>query len=55
LESAIEWGEDRIQAAHTQWPQGAKLCTNESDLYILAQLAGVSAQEPRVLHIDAVA
>ncbi len=54
LERAIEWVEDHIQAAHPQWPQGAKLCTQEADMHTLASMAGVSEGASRVLHVDAV-
>lgn len=54
LERAIEWVEDHIQAAHPDWPKGAKLFTNEADLQTLASVAGVSEGAERVLHVDAV-
>ena len=54
LERAIEWVEDHIQAAQSDWHQGAKLCTHEADLHTLASVAGVSAGDQRVLHVDAV-
>jgi len=54
LERAIEWVEDHIQAAHSAWPEGAKLFTKEADLQALASVTGVSEGEQRVLHVDAV-
>jgi hypothetical protein len=54
LERAIEWVEDQIQAAHPQWPKGNSLWSNEADLHALADVAGVSQGERRVLHVDAV-
>jgi len=58
LERAIEWVEDHIQAAHSAWPEGAKLFTKEADLQALASVSGVSEGvsegAQRVLHVDAV-
>jgi hypothetical protein len=58
LERAIEWVEDHIQAAHSAWPEGAKLFTKEADLQTLASVSGVSEGvsegAQRVLHVDAV-
>jgi len=54
LERAIEWVEDHIQAAHPDWPLGAKLFTNEADFQTLASVAGVSEGAQRALHVDAV-
>jgi hypothetical protein len=54
LERAIEWVEDRIQAARPDWPKGAKLFTHETDLHTLATVSGVPAGDQRVLHVDAV-
>jgi len=54
LEGAIEWTEDRIQAAHADIPPGAQLYTSEDDLRALAELSGVSSSAHMVLHVDAV-
>lgn len=53
LERAIEWTEDRIQAAHADIPLGARLCTSESDVRLIARAAGLAADAP-VLHVEAV-
>ena len=53
LERAIEWTEDRIQAAKIPVPEGAQLFTRDADLHALAQVSGVTAHSP-VLHVDAV-
>jgi hypothetical protein len=53
LERAIEWTEDQIQAAHAAVPAGARLCTSESDVRLIARAAGLSADAP-LLHVDAV-
>jgi hypothetical protein len=52
LERAIEWTEDQIQAAHAAVPAGARLCTSESDVRLIARAAGLSADAP--LHVEAV-
>jgi len=54
LERAIEWTEDRIQAATTHLPVGARLYTSAADLHELARVGGVSAGSRRELHVDAV-
>jgi hypothetical protein len=53
LERAIEWTEDRIQAAKIPVPEGAQLFTREADLHALVKASGVDANSP-VLHVDAV-
>ena len=53
LERAIEWTEDQIQAAHSAIPAGARLCTSESDVRLIARAAGLSADAP-LLHVAAV-
>ncbi len=54
LERAIEWTEDRIQAAQTHLPVGAPLFTSAADLQELARVSGVTAGARRELHVDAV-
>ena len=54
LERAIEWAEDRIQAAKMHLPAGAQLYTSEADLRTLASVSGVTQGSPQVLHVDAV-
>ena len=54
LEHAIEWTEDRIQAAHADIPLGAQLYTSEDDLRALAEVSGVSPSEDMLLHVEAV-
>lgn len=54
LERAIEWTEDRIQAAHIEVPQNAQLFTHDADLWALAQASGVVQATHPVLHVDAV-
>jgi len=53
LERAIEWTEDRIQAAQILVPEGAQLFTSEADVHALAHASGMTANSP-VLHVDAV-
>ena len=53
LERAIEWTEDRIQAAKIPVPEGAQLFTRDADLHALAKASGMDANSP-VLHVDAV-
>jgi hypothetical protein len=53
LERAIEWTEDRIQAARIPVPEGAQLFTHDADVQALAQASGVTASSP-LLHVDAV-
>jgi hypothetical protein len=53
LERAIEWTEDRIQAARIPVPKGAQLFTQDADVHALAKASGVAAGSP-VLHVDAV-
>lgn len=53
LERAIEWTEDRIQAAGLKIPAGAQLSTQDPDVHQLAQLAGMQ-DVPAELHVDAV-
>lgn len=53
LERAVEWTEDQIQAAHAAIPPGARLCTSESDVHLIAKAAGLSADAP-MLHVQAV-
>ncbi len=54
LERAIEWTEDRIQAARIQVPAGAQLFTRDADVWALAHASGVAQAERPVLHVDAV-
>ena len=54
LEHAIEWTEDRIQAAHADIPLGSQLYTSEDDLRTLAEVSGVSPSTDMVLHVEAV-
>ena len=54
LEQAIEWTEDRIQAAKAAIPPGAALFTNEEDLRELARVSGVPESADMLLHVDAV-
>jgi hypothetical protein len=53
LERAIEWTEDRIQAARIPVPAGAQLFTRDADVHALAKASGVDARSP-LLHVDAV-
>jgi len=53
LERAIEWTEDRIQAARIPVPEGAQLFTRDADVLALAKASGVTASSP-LLHVDAV-
>ena len=53
LERAIEWTEDRIQAAHIHVPEGTQLFTRDADVHALAKASGVTASSP-LLHVDAV-
>lgn len=53
LERAIEWTEDRIQAARIPVPEGAQLFTRDADVLALAKASGVTASSS-VLHVDAV-
>ncbi|WP_396432821.1 hypothetical protein [Limnohabitans sp.] len=53
LERAIEWTEDRIQAARILVPEGAQLFSRDADVLALAQASGTTAGSP-VLHVDAV-
>lgn len=61
LERAIEWTEDRIQAARIQVPAGARLSTRDANVWalakaggVLAQASGVSQATAPILHVDAV-
>ena len=54
LEQAIEWTEDQIQTASTNFPVGAQLVTGEDDLRELALVSGVSPSAHMVLHVEAV-
>jgi exopolyphosphatase/pppGpp-phosphohydrolase len=54
LEQAIEWTEDQIQTASTNFPAGAQLVTVEDDLRELALVSGVSPSAHMVLHVEAV-
>ncbi len=54
LEQAIEWTEDRIQAAQVHLQKGSQLYTVEDDLRTLALASGVSPSNDMVLHVDAV-
>lgn len=53
LERAIEWTEDRIQAARIPVPEGAQLLSRDAGVHALAQASGMTANSP-VLHVDAV-
>lgn len=53
LERAIEWTEDRIQAARISVPEGVQLFSRDADVHALAQASGVTASSP-LLHVDAV-
>jgi len=54
LERAIEWTEDRIQAAHIDVPVGAQLFTRDAQVWALAQASGVTQSDRPILHVDAV-
>jgi exopolyphosphatase/pppGpp-phosphohydrolase len=54
LEQAIEWTEDQIQTASTNFPAGAQLVTVEDVLRELALVSGVSPSAHMVLHVEAV-
>jgi hypothetical protein len=53
LERAIDWTEDRIQAARAAIPAGAQLFTHAEDVRVLAQAAGMYGGQA-LLHVDAV-
>jgi exopolyphosphatase/pppGpp-phosphohydrolase len=54
LERAIEWTEDRIQAARFQFPAGTQLYTSDADMLELARVSGATDGPIRALHVDAV-
>lgn len=54
IERAIEWTEDRIQAAHFQPDAHTTIETQDTALRQLALLCGVAASPRMVLHLDAV-
>ena len=54
LERAIEWTEDRIQAAHIDVPAGAQLFTRDAQVWALAQASGAAQSDRPILHVDAV-
>lgn len=53
LERAIEWTEDRIQAARIPVPEGAQLFSRDADVHALAQASGMTANSS-ILYVDAV-
>ncbi len=53
LERAIEWTEDRIQAARLQVPAGARLVTHAPEIRHLAEIAGLQGSTLN-LRVDAV-
>jgi hypothetical protein len=53
LERAIEWTEDRIQQAGLHIPAGSRLFTQDAQVRLLAQAAGLQEAVP-VLHVSAV-
>jgi hypothetical protein len=54
LERAIEWTEDRIQAARIEIPPNTQLFTGDADVWAMAQVSGVVQGKQPILHVDAV-